>query len=187
MVTSSVSRFGLAALVMEACTIYGLNHKGEPGADWCVPKGDWQARQDEYFRDTPRRVAEGSNGYKADALRGIWAQAPYLHNGSVPTLGQLVCPATRPARVLRGNLHYDQALVGFEWVDRPTARYGQYDTILVKEYDTTVPSKANTGHTFGSDLCPDTNGLDPIADRREIERRILASPVAALLAYLKTL
>ena len=50
-----------------------------------------------------------------------------------------------------------------------------------------MPGKANTGHTFGSDLCPDTTGLDPIADRKEIETRILRSPVGALLAYLKTL
>ena len=186
-VNTSVSRYGLAALVTEACTIYGLNNQGQPGADWCVAKGDWQARLDEYFRDTPRRVVEGTGGYKADMLRGIWAQAPYLHNGSVPTLGQLVCPATRPRRFLRGNLYYDEALVGFEWLDRPKTRYGPNDTILIKEYDTTVPSKANAGHTFGSDLCPDTTGLDPVADRKEIETRLLGSKVGALLAYLKTL
>jgi hypothetical protein len=187
MVNTSVSRFGLAALVMEACTIYGLNHQGEPGADWCVPKGDWSARQDEYFRDTPRRVAEGKNGYKADMLRGIWAQAPYLHNGSVPTLGQLVCPSTRPARFLRGNLHYDEQMVGFEWAERPRVRYAPGESILVKEIDTTVAGRANTGHTFGSDLCPDTSGLDPVADRKEITTRVLGSKVGALLAYLKTL
>ncbi len=187
MVNTSVSRFGLAALVMEACRIYGLNNKGQPGADWCVPKGDWEARLDEYFRDTPRRVAEGTNGYKADMLHGIWAQAPYLHNGSVPTLGQLVCPATRPRRFLRGNLYYDEAMVGFEWSDRPAARYGPNDTILIKEYDTTVPGKANTGHAFGADLCPDTSGLDPVADRKVIGERLLKSRVGALLAYLKTL
>jgi hypothetical protein len=184
---TSVSRVGLAALVMEACTIYGLNNQGKPGADWCVPSGDWQARLEEYFRDTPQRVATGANGYKADMLHGIWAQAPYLHNGSVPTLGQLVCPATRPARFLRGNLHYDEALVGFEWADRPAARYGPHDTILVKEYDTTVPGKANSGHTFGAALCPDTMGLDPVRDRKEIAGRLLRSPVGALLEYLKTL
>jgi hypothetical protein len=186
-VNTSVSRYGLAALVMEACSIYGLNHKGQPGADWCVPKGDWQARLDEYFRDTPRRVADGTNGYKADMLHGIWAQAPYLHNGSVPTIGQLVCSATRPKRFLRGNLNYDEGLVGFEWATRPTARYGPNETLLVKEYDTSVPGKSNTGHPFGSELCPDTSGLDPISDRKEIEARILKSPVGALLAYLKTL
>ena len=186
-VNTSVSRYGLAALVTEACTIYGRNNEGKPGADWCVPQGDWQARLDEYFRDTPRRVVEGTNGYKADMLAGIWAQAPYLHNGSVPTIAQLVCPSTRPAKFLRGNLNYDEALVGFEWATAPKARYSANDTILVKEYDTSVPGKANTGHPFGSDLCPDTAGLDPIRDRPEIQRRVLSSRVGALLAYLKTL
>ena len=187
MVNTSVSRYGLAALVTEACRIYGLNNQGQPGADWCVAEGDWQARLDEYFRDTPRRVADGSNGYKADMLHGIWAQAPYLHNGSVPTLGQLICPETRPRRFLRGNLYFDEALVGFEWLQRPAARYGPDDTMLIKEYDTTVPGKSNAGHTFGSSLCPDTATLDPIRDRREIEARILQSQAGALLAYLKTL
>jgi hypothetical protein len=187
LVNTSVSRYGLAALVMEACHIYGRNNRGKPGADWCVPEGDWQARLDEYFRDTPRRVAEGTNGYKADVLHGIWAQAPYLHNGSVPTLGQLVCPSTRPKRFQRGNVNYDENLVGFEWVTTPSARYGPDDSLLVKTYDTTVPSKANTGHTYGADLCPDTSGLDPVADRKEIEKRLLDSRVGALLAYLKTL
>jgi hypothetical protein len=59
--------------------------------------------------------------------------------------------------------------------------------MLVKQYDTTVPGKANTGHTFGSDLCPDTAGLDPMKDRAEIASRIDKSRVGALLAYLKTL
>jgi hypothetical protein len=59
--------------------------------------------------------------------------------------------------------------------------------MLVKEYDTTVAGKANRGHTFGSQLCPDLSGLDPIANRREVERRILGSKVGSLLEYLKTL
>ena len=187
MVNTSVSRYGLAALVVEACAIYGLNNAGQPGADWCVPKGDWQARLDEYFRDTPRRVVEGTNGYKADMLHGIWAQAPYLHNGSVPTLGHLMCPATRPKRFLRGNVDYDEALVGFEWAQRRGQRYGPHDTILIKEYDTAVAGKSNGGHLFGESLCPDTSGLDPVADRKEIESRLLKAPVGALLAYLRTL
>jgi len=187
LLNTSVSRFGLEALVMEACTIYGLNNQGQPGADWCMPKGDWKTRLDEYFRDTPKRVADGTNGYKADALRGIWAQAPYLHNGSVPTLGQLVCASTRPRRFLRGNLSYDETLVGFEWVNRLAARYGPNDTMLIKEYDTAVPGKANTGHAFGAELCPDTSGLDPVTDRKANGERLLSSRVGALLAYLKTL
>jgi hypothetical protein len=187
LVNTSVSRFGLAALVFEACRIYSLNHEGQPGANWCVPEGDWAARTDEYFRDTPRRVVEGKNGYKADMLHGIWAQAPYLHNGSVPTLGHLLCPETRPRRFLRGNLYYDETLVGFEWAGRPSARYGPHDTILIKEYDSAVSGKANGGHTYGADLCPDTSGLDPVADRTTIGERLRDSRIGALLAYLKTL
>jgi hypothetical protein len=186
-VNTSVSRYGLSALVMEGCRIYGLNNQGQPGAEWCVPEGDWEQQLDEYFRDTPRRVAEGTNGYKADVLHGIWAQAPYLHNGSVPTIGQLLCASTRPPRFLRGNLHYDAALMGFEWADRPASRYGPNDTMLIKEYDTTVPGKANTGHTFGGNLCPDTSGLDPVKDRKAIADRLRQSRVGALLEYLKTL
>ena len=174
LVNTSVSRYGLAALVMEACTIYGLNNQGQPGADWCMPKGDWQARLDEYFRDTPRRVVEHTNGYKADMLHGIWAQAPYLHNGSVPTLGQLVCASDAPV---------DDSCAATCTTTRPwsgsngpidrAARYGPNDTMHIQEYDTTVPGKANTGHTFGAELCPDTSGLDP--DRRsESDRRTLA-------------
>ena len=187
MVNTSVSRYGLAALVMEGCRIYGLNNQGQPGADWCVPDGDWQRRLDEYFRDTPSRVVEGKNGYKADVLHGIWAQAPYLHNGSVPTIGQLLCSLTRPPRFLRGNLNYDEILMGFEWADRPALRYGPNDTILIKEYDTTVPGKANTGHAFGGNLCPDTSGLDPVKDRKTIADRLRQSRAGALLEYLKTL
>jgi len=57
--------------------------------------------------------------------------------------------------------------------------------MLVKDYDTSVPGKANSGHTFGGNLCPDTGGLDPVRDRKEIEGRLVRSPVGALLAYLK--
>ena len=78
-------------------------------------------------------------------------------------------------------------MVGFEWVEQPNARYGPNDTMLIKPYDTTVPGKANTGHAFGAEMCPDMSGLDPVTDRRTIETRVLGSPVGALLAYLKTL
>jgi len=59
--------------------------------------------------------------------------------------------------------------------------------MLVKLYDTAVTGKANTGHSFGNDLCPDTSGLEPTRDRNEIASRITASRAGALLEYLKTL
>ena len=67
---------------------------------------------------------------------GIWARAPYLHNGSVPTLGHMLCAQVRPARFLRGVLYYDQAMGGFEWA------MGDVDADLTPNLDKVTP-KAN--------------------------------------------
>ena len=151
-------------------------------------QGDWQARLDEYFRDTPRRVAEGTNGYKADMLHGIWAQAPYLHNGSVPTIGQLMCPDTRPRRFLRGNLHYDEGLVGFEWAESTggALRSPRHHPDQGVRHHGAGQSQ-HRPHLRCRTCVPTPRGLDPTTDRKEIEARLLRSPVGALLAYLKTL
>ena len=154
-----------------------------------MPEGDTQEEKlANYFADVPARVAEGQQGYKADMLHGIWARAPYLHNGSVPTLGALLCPDARPEVFKRGNIAYDTELVGFEWSEMPKTRYNsKYETVLIKDYNTKQLSRSNTGHAFGAHLCPDLRGLDPVANRQEVTRRILASPVGDLLEYLKTL
>ena len=53
--------------------------------------------------------------YNALPLGGIWAQAPYLHNGSVPTLYHLLVPDERPGVFMKSRLDYDKELVGFSW------------------------------------------------------------------------
>ncbi len=193
-VTTEPARYGMAGLVMEACKIF----VGNTGNTWCLPHdqdgkliADWSIANDDYFKDTPDRVARGTAGYKPDMQYGIWARAPYLHNGSVPTLGQLICPAARPKEFLRGVLFYDEALVGFEWAVKPQQRYSAYETQSVANYDTAVWGRSNTGHTFGSTLCPDLTGpdgtpLDPVAGREEITRRIVASQAGELIEYMKT-
>ncbi len=145
MVNTSVSRYGLAALVMEACSIYGLNHQGQAGRRLVRAEGRLAGAA---RRVLPRHAAPRRRGHQR--LQGGHA-ARHLGAGAVPAqrIGADARPAAvpgdAPARFLRGNLNYDEALVGFEWAERPTARYGPNDTILVKEYDTTVPGKANTG------------------------------------------
>ncbi len=111
----------------------------------------------------------GERGYLALPLDGIWARAPYLHNGSVPTLRHLLVPSSRPATFVRGNLHYDTENVGFAW--DPAA--GAADAPHVHPYDTTRAGRHNTGHDG-----PDFLGLD-WASR--------PSDLADLLEYLKTL
>ena len=191
LVNTDVSRYGLAALVMEACQIF---IRKNPDNDWCLPRDknkqlitDWYESTDDYFKDTPGRVRDEKNGYKVDMLHGIWARAPYLHNGSVPTLMHMLCPQTRPQEFNRGVLFYDQEEVGFEWTVTPKQRYSEYEVMQVKKYNTGEFGRSNQGHNYGSSLCPNTKGLDPITDRKEIKDRILNSKIGDLLEYLKTL
>jgi RoxA-like, cytochrome c-like len=81
--------------------------------------------------------------YKPRPLNGIWATAPYLHNGSVPTLDDLLRPAKdRPARFYVGNREFDPVKVGF----RSDATPG------TTELDTTLPGNHNTGHPYADGL-----------------------------------
>jgi len=87
-----------------------------------------------------------SSGYVAPSLDGVWLNAPYLHNGSVPTLNDLLePPASRPTRFWRGYDVYDQARAGFI-SDGPEARR------LGTLFDVTQPGNGNGGHTYGTTL-----------------------------------
>ncbi|MDH4063566.1 MAG: cytochrome c [Acidobacteriota bacterium] len=88
-----------------------------------------------------------TNGYANHPLDGIWLRGPYLHNGSVPTLRDLLDPPEqRPAVFYRGHDVFDQAGVGF--VSNVEAFNGQVFT----RFDTTVPGNGNGGHLYGTTL-----------------------------------
>ena len=88
-----------------------------------------------------------TNGYVAVPLDGVWIRAPYLHNGSVPTLRDLLQPPdARPKVFYRGYDVYDPAGVGFvsdveQEAGRPFTRF-----------DTAVEANGNQGHLYGTDL-----------------------------------
>jgi mono/diheme cytochrome c family protein len=101
----------------------------------------------------------GELRYRARPLNGIWATAPYLHNGSVANLEELLIPAARRSKVLyMGNWDFDPVRVGYE---------SSSPFIGASILDTRLPGNSNAGHEFGTDPSP--------ADR------------AALIEYLKTL
>jgi hypothetical protein len=95
-----------------------------------------------------------TNGYANLPLDGVWLRAPYLHNGSVPTLWDLLLPAAqRPKQFYRGNDAYDWKKMGFE-SESATASDGTY----YFHYDTTEPGNSNSGHEghgYGTDLFDD--------------------------------
>lgn len=88
-----------------------------------------------------------TNGYANHPLDGIWLRGPYLHNGSVPTLRDLLDPPDqRPKAFFRGNDVFDREKVGF--VSDVEAANGQVFT----RYDTLVPGNSNSGHVYGTAL-----------------------------------
>lgn len=109
-------------------------------------------------------------GYTAPPLDGIWATAPFLHNGSVPTLELVLDSGARPAVWQREDwdtTHFDQDALGWPFKSLP---YGQDEAPAAEKkfvYDTSKPGHHNTGHVFGDHLTP--------AERR------------AVLEYLKTI
>jgi len=87
-------------------------------------------------------------GYVSMPLDGVWARAPYLHNGSVPSLQDLLTPPEqRPKLFYRGYNVYDPAKVGFI-TSGPEAERGGF------RYDTSVTGNGNGGHTYGAELSP---------------------------------
>jgi cytochrome c peroxidase len=100
-------------------------------------------------------------GYVAVPLDGLWLRAPYLHNGSVPTLADLLEPADRRPRAFwRGYDVIDPVKVGFVADGAAAERRGS-------RYDTSQPGNGSAGHEYGTALAPDVK--------------------RALLEYLKTL
>lgn len=86
-------------------------------------------------------------GYANAPLDGLWLRAPYLHNGSVPSLWDLLQPASqRPKTFHRGNDLYDPKRMGFV---SDQATDGQRRFFL---YDTRVPGNGNAGHDYGTTL-----------------------------------
>jgi hypothetical protein len=111
--------------------------------------------------DLRSEVQGAQDGYVARPLVGAWLLGPYLHNGSVPTLWDLLSPADqRPAIFYRGHDVVDLDKIGFISTGPQAAAHGF-------RFDTTLRGNSNGGHNYGT-------GLD------EPDKR-------ALIEYLKTL
>ncbi len=86
--------------------------------------------------------------YKARPLNGIWATAPYLHNGSVPNLWQLLQkPEDRVTSFYVGSREFDPKHVGFDTTQAPGTTLFR----VVKD-GKQIPGNSNAGHTYGTGL-----------------------------------
>jgi hypothetical protein len=114
---------------------------------------DFDQRGAVAWRDTLLDTQAPYGPYAARPLYGIWAAAPYLHNGSVPTLYDLLLPPDqRPKRFALGAREYDPVKLGFV----VETACSQQDCVV----DTTLPGDGNGGHLWGTDLTePDRMAL----------------------------
>ena len=124
-----------------------------------------------YKSDTTANPYQSLLSYKARSLNGIWATGPFLHNGSVPDLWNLLLPAEeRPTEFCVGNREFDPVRIGFttEGCDTTDSNDQRRWKFNVKPL-----GNHNTGHEYGT-------GKDGKAKLTEQERW-------DLLEYIKTL
>ena len=134
--------------------LYSSNYSSPQFVNWF--NQSWFTTGDHPAKLVPFR------GYIAPPLDGIWATAPYLHNGSVPDLETLLNSKKRPKYWSRDfkNPQYN--------IDSPGWKYKMETAASNKEtYNTTLKGYSNAGHTFG----------DQLSDEER----------TALIEYLKTL
>ncbi|HVM89422.1 MAG TPA: hypothetical protein VMT76_14635 [Puia sp.] len=119
--------------------LYKSNYQNPQFVNWF--NNSWFAKGNH-----PARL-EPFNGYIAPPLDGIWITAPYLHNGSVPTLEGVLNSKLRPKYWSRDfdNLEYDYENIGW--------KYTAHDDPRAKNiYNTDQPGYGNYGHYFGDNL-----------------------------------
>ncbi|MDT5158757.1 MAG: hypothetical protein QOH51_3114 [Acidobacteriota bacterium] len=91
-------------------------------------------------------ILRSCKGYPARPLAGVWATAPYLHNGSVPNLYQLLLPEDqRDKRFFTGNVEFDPVNVGYVTGEFPGGFL----------FDTSIKGNSNAGHQYGTSLSPE--------------------------------
>jgi hypothetical protein len=120
-------------------TWLGVDRPPRVVAESTAERSDRELRRERCMSEDHRTL-----GYKARPLTGIWATAPYLHNGSVPTLHDLLLPeADRPQRFTVGARAYDPVKVGY------AASPGGF-TFETHRDGAPIDGNSNAGHDYGN-------------------------------------
>lgn len=94
-------------------------------------------------------------GYKARPHDGIWATAPFLHNGSIATVYDLLSPQSeRPRYIQLGNIEFDPVKLGLKQPENITSLFSPGDKYSRDGYfilDTEIRGNSNKGHEFSSE------------------------------------
>ena len=96
-----------------------------------------------------RPPSNPTGSYESKVMQGVWAAAPYLHNGSVPTLAALLTPAAQRPTSFQVGPVYDTTNIGLA-----TNQPGGSATVRVTTDCSTMNGNSNCGHEFGTTLTP---------------------------------
>ena len=131
-----------------------------------------------YMPDTTVQPFASAMAYKARPLNGIWATAPYLHNGSIPSLYDLLLPKRKPDDPAEGEYRPDEFMVGSREFDPDKVGFKStgYDGFLFR---TSIWGNHNSGHEYasGRTQLPDGTLLPALTKEQRLD----------LLEYLKSL
>ena len=173
---------------------------GTPDADKIWPRrvADWfyslgvslftnnikaSVKSGDYEPDTTANPYASLNSYKARSLNGIWATAPYLHNGSVPTLYDLLLPQCREKSaenvMCNGDFRPEKFRVGCRELDVKKVGFTCKDAQL-EPFDVFLEGNSNSGHQYAAGKTIPL-GRDKALPALDKDQRL------ALVEYLKTL
>lgn len=141
---------------------------GKPAKPCASYKGVSLKGKEQFAMTKPAR----HSGYNALPLTAIWAQAPFLHNGTIPTIYHLLMPSSRPRTFFKSQLFYDQKKMGFAWQDKISETEGY----LFETRPTGAVS--NAGHDKDIEMDGKQYRLDWSGDEES---------VYAIIEYMKTL
>lgn len=114
-----------------------------------------------------KNIMKGDLVYRARTLNGVWSSAPYLHNGSVPNIYELLSPvAERSSKFWLGSYEYDPEMLGFKNMKVSGGFL----------FDTSIPGNGNKGHEFS-----DKKGVGVIGRLLSSEERF------EIIEYLKSM
>ena len=99
------------------------------------------------LRDPTAGASPAKGSYESRVMQGIWATAPYLHNGSVPTLAELLKPAAQRVKSFKIGSAYDTVNIGL------AVEQAQFDyTLTTTDCSDRNSGNSNCGHEFGTQL-----------------------------------
>ncbi|PRP97518.1 Cytochrome c [Enhygromyxa salina] len=133
----------------------------DPVTAQLAASGEGSGQQVEWFNSswygqfTELRPAAPFIGYVAPPLDGIWATAPFFHNGSAPSLAAVLDSSARPRywrRATYDSTDFDRDQLGWRFVELDYGQAEASDTERKHIYDTTILAHGNGGHTFGDHL-----------------------------------